>query len=218
MSNFGQYITNSNLASLRHESMMANSRLQGLVKDLPQEIMREQIALEKFGVTWTKLSGEYKSLLYSIKYYEDYCKKFETRLAPDFNPDGTRIKHKISNHGWAGIILLSLLCSSPFLCLHISNILILKLFGTLIPMIITFGIYNLFIPKPSEEYKNKTQTEIKNYFDSWEYYKKCIEETNKEAEPVIKKLDEVNEICGSGSSWSVKYDFDESERFLNSCI
>ena len=32
----------------------------------------------------------------------------------------------------------------------------------------------------------------------------------------IEKLDEVYEICGSGSSWSVKYDFDESERFLDS--
>ena len=178
--------------------------------------MREQIALEKFGVTWTKLSGEYKQYLWNLKYYQDECEIFKTRLSPYFHTDGTRKKLKISNHGWAGIILLSLLVSSPFLCLHISDNFLFKLFGTLIPMIITFGIYNFFIPKPSEEYQNKTQTEINDYFNSWEYYKKCIEKTNKEAEPVIKKLDEVYEICGSGSSWSVKYDFDETQKFLNS--
>ena len=38
---------------------------------------------------------------------------------------------------------------------------------------------------------------------------KYIEEINKEAEPVINKLDEVYKICGSGSSWSVKDDFDD---------
>jgi len=216
MSNFGQYITNSNLASLRHESIMANAELRSLVKDLPQQMMREQIALEKFGVTWQKLSDEYESILWNLKYYQDNCKTFKTRMAPYFHPDGTRRKLKIKSDGWIAIVALSLLVSSPFLCMNASNDIKWKICGTLISMIITFGIITFFIPKPPKEYRNKTQEEIKNYFDSWEYYKKLIEETNKEAEPVIKKLDEVYEICGSGSSWSVKYDFDESQRFLDS--
>ena len=179
--------------------------------------MREQIALEKFGVTWKKLANEYEEHLDVIFRLKKNCALFENNLVPFFNPDGTKKKLKISPDNLFGAIAISVLCSTPalvLLCLGYE--LWMKIVGFVLPIIITYIIIHEASPKHPEEYRRCSQDEIKNYFESWNNHKKRLHEEYEKAKPVEQKLDEIYSICGSGSAGSVMFDYEEHLRTLRS--
>lgn len=210
MSNFGQYITNSHLASLRYQNSIDSANLRRKLNDLPSQIMREQIALEKYGVTWKKLANEFEKHLDVIFRLEKNCALFENNLVPFFNPDGTKKKLKISPDNLFGAIAISVLCSTPALVLLFAGYeLWMKIVGFVLPVIITYTIIHLASPKHPQEYRRCSQDEIRNYFESWKNHKKLLQDKYESAKPIEQKLKEIYDICGSGGPYEVMSDYKE---------
>ena len=197
MSNLGQYITNSQLSALRSENAFANARLQTELEDLPSKIIREQVSLEKYGVSWTKLNKEYMMRLDAIFHLQKNISSFERTLVPNYNNDGSKKKLTIKMDTLFGAIAVSVLCSTPaLLLLFVGYELWMRIVGFVLPIFITYMIVHLSSPKHPVEYRRCSQDEIKNYFVSLENHKRRVEQMWEEIIPFREKLDEIDNICG----------------------
>lgn len=192
-----------------------NSGVIREVEKTPRHIERNKVSREKFGVTWDKLADEYRKIVSSECYCEKNMSEWDRRLVPFFNPDGTRIKQKLTPHGVACVIGISALVTLPFITLWFDEVRPFywyRLIPFIVAGIVSMSLRRMLMPRTDiglsrDRLKFRSESEfIRNQFESMESTRQRLVQLKIDKEPLKSKFDEIDAICGRDSSIELEYE------------
>lgn len=192
-----------------------NSGVIREVEKTPRHIERNKVSREKFGVTWDKLADEYRRIVSSECHCEKNMNEWKIRMIPFFNPDGTRIKQKLTPHGVACVIGISALITLPFITLWFDDVRPFYWYR-LTPLVVAGTVSTIlrhvYTPRTDIKWNPmwhgfKSEPEfIRNQFHSMESTRQRLVQLKIDKEPLKSKFDEVDAICGGNSSSELEYE------------